>query len=339
MDRRQSKLRTFRCPHTRWFALTLYPLACSEDPHLAPMPRSRLVTREPGSERTDLPIWAPTPHVVPFATAGWGPVKRSDVPGVPGAFVLSNVLSEAECDAIAALSDAMGYTEDAPVSLGRRIRRNENCVIIADDSMWRPIWQRVRPFMPASVEHSMGACQTALGLNQRCARRHDCPAERPSRHPLSRTTPRARLRPLRWLLHPPPSRPSLSQLFHSCCLARGRWRLYRYGPEDVFHMHTDGSWPGSGLDGSGRLVRDLFGDRWSQLCAPEPPRPRVAHTAHSQLCAPATTMGGTQSSRCQSPRARMHQGPWVARVRRQRLVSGVAAKAPRCWPLRRACAC
>jgi len=210
MDRRQSKLRTFRCPHTRWFALTLYPLACSEDPHLAPMPRSRLVTREPGSERTDLPIWAPTPHVVPFATAGWGPVKRSDVPGVPGAFVLSNVLSEAECDAIAALSDAMGYTEDAPVSLGRRIRRNENCVIIADDSMWRPIWQRVRPFMPASVEHSMGACQTALGLNQ-------------------------------------------------------RWRLYRYGPEDVFHMHTDGSWPGSGLDGSGRLVRDLFGDRWSQL--------------------------------------------------------------------------
>jgi len=31
-------------------------------------------------------------------------------------------------------------------------------------------------------------------------------------------------------------------------------------------MHTDGSWPGSGIQNStGELVQDLFGDRWSQL--------------------------------------------------------------------------
>ena len=30
-------------------------------------------------------------------------------------------------------------------------------------------------------------------------------------------------------------------------------------------MHTDGSWPGSGIDERGKLVRDIYGDRWSQL--------------------------------------------------------------------------
>ena len=168
-----------------------------------------MVTRESGSQRDDLPIWAPSANVVPFSDA-WGPVRRSDVPGVPGAFVLSNVLTDAEADAVSALSEAMGYTEDAPVSLGRHIRRNENCVIIADSTLWQPIWQRVRQHMPPTVEHPAGTCQAPVGLNQ-------------------------------------------------------RWRLYKYGPQDVFKMHTDGSWPGSGLDADGRLVRDIYRDRWSQL--------------------------------------------------------------------------
>lgn len=44
-----------------------------------------------------------------------------------------------------------------------------------------------------------------------------------------------------------------------------RWRLYKYGVDDVFKMHTDGAWPGSAVDSSGKLVRDFFGDRFSQL--------------------------------------------------------------------------
>lgn len=165
----------------------------------------RLVTREPGSERLDLPIWAPTPNAVLFDESSWGPVVRHDVPGVAGAFVLSHVLTEAECQSIADLSEAMGYTEDAPVSLGRTIRHNENCVLVADETLWRPIWARVREHMPGTVAGGAPA-----GLNQ-------------------------------------------------------RWRLYKYASGDVFRMHTDGAWPGSGLDGQGRLVRDAFGDRWSQM--------------------------------------------------------------------------
>ena len=146
----------------------------------------KLVTRESGSERHDLPIWTPSPNAVTY-TDGFGPIKRTDVPGVPGAFVLSNVLTDAECDAIGNLSEAMGYTEDAPVSLGRNVRRNENCVWLADDSLWLPIWKRIAAYMPpSSVPHG----GRPVGLNQ-------------------------------------------------------RWRLYKYGPDDIFRLHTDGSWPGS----------------------------------------------------------------------------------------------
>ena len=166
----------------------------------------RLVTREPGSVRRDLPIWESTPGVVRFDADGWGPVQRDDVPDVPGAFVLSNILSSDECEQLLGLSSAMGWTEDAPVSLGRQIRQNENCVWIADDSLWAPIWTRLAPHMPVDPERG-----AAVGLNQ-------------------------------------------------------RWRLYRYdgANEDVFRMHTDGDWPGSAVV-NGKLVRDAFGDRWSQL--------------------------------------------------------------------------
>jgi len=43
-----------------------------------------------------------------------------------------------------------------------------------------------------------------------------------------------------------------------------RFRFYRYHQGDYFKPHSDGSWPGSQvLDG--QLVRDAFGDRYSQL--------------------------------------------------------------------------
>eukprot|EP00908_Phaeocystis_cordata_P010881 Transcript_21730.p2 GENE.Transcript_21730~~Transcript_21730.p2 ORF type:complete len:295 (-),score=72.70 Transcript_21730:1528-2412(-) len=165
----------------------------------------QLLTRESGSVRRDLPIWVSKPDIVRWSES-YGPVVRTGVPGVRGAFVLSHVLTTEECDQILKLSQSMGYTEDAPVSLGRNIRRNENCVWLADDSLWQPIWRRAAPHMPPRVEGGRPA-----GLNQ-------------------------------------------------------RWRLYRYGPDDIFRMHTDGSWPGSKADlATGSVVRDAYGDRWSQL--------------------------------------------------------------------------
>ena len=156
----------------------------------------QLLTRESGSVRHDLPIWVSTPNVIQWSES-YGPVKRSEVPGVQGAFVLSHVLAVDECEQILRLSEAMGYTEDAPVSLGRNVRRNENCVWLADDSLWRPIWRRIAEHMPPIVDGG-----APVGLNQ-------------------------------------------------------RWRLYKYGPDDIFRLHTDGSWPGSQADpDGGAVVRD-----------------------------------------------------------------------------------
>ena len=61
----------------------------------------RLVRREAGRERPDLPVWTPVkPNLVPFDDAAAGPILRTEVAGVPGAFVLSNVLADSECAAL-----------------------------------------------------------------------------------------------------------------------------------------------------------------------------------------------------------------------------------------------
>ena len=113
-----------------------------------------VVKREPGSERADLPIFAARAGAVDLAASPPGVAPtREDVAGAEGVFLVSNVLSGAECDAIVALSEAMGYTEDAPVSLGRDVRRNENCVWIADEpTLNGVVYARAAPLLPPFVE-------------------------------------------------------------------------------------------------------------------------------------------------------------------------------------------
>lgn len=167
----------------------------------------RIVTRESGSVRTDLPIFTALPGAIQLMPpASSSEVWREDFPEIPGAFLLHNVLSDAECDQMLAMSEAMGYTEDAPVSLGRHIRQNENCVWIAEPGMNDTLYQRCLPHLPADI-----AGGSPAGINM-------------------------------------------------------RWRLYKYSTHDIFRPHTDGSWPGSGIDtATGHLVRDMFHDRWSQF--------------------------------------------------------------------------
>ena len=77
--------------------------------------------------------------------------------------VLHNVFSDEECEQLVAASEAMGYTEDAPVSLGRHIRQNENCVWIADTEMTEEAFQRCLPFLPNGTSKEKGP----IGLNAR----------------------------------------------------------------------------------------------------------------------------------------------------------------------------
>lgn len=167
----------------------------------------RVIAVESGATRSDLPIFTSVEGAVQLETrsAESPAATRVDAEGVPGGFVLSGVLTPAECDDLVRFAETVGYTEDAPVSLARNIRQNENCVWLADDQLNDGIFERCKKLLPQQVE----GCELC-GLN-------------------------------------------------------ARWRLYKYNPSDIFRPHTDGSWPGSGLDSSGCLVRDKYGDRWSQL--------------------------------------------------------------------------
>ena len=78
-------------------AVSLVPLAFNLNYNLGD--HFQLLTREPGSQRHDLPVWVSTLGAVQFEST-WGPVQRTDLPNVEGAFVLSNVLTPAECDQV-----------------------------------------------------------------------------------------------------------------------------------------------------------------------------------------------------------------------------------------------
>ena len=87
-----------------------------------------IVARQSGSVRRDIPIFATRDHAIALEAEGPGSVTRRDFS--EGIFLLDNVLHAGECDAIVATSQAMGYTEDAPVSLGRNVRRTIIIVIV-----------------------------------------------------------------------------------------------------------------------------------------------------------------------------------------------------------------
>lgn len=171
----------------------------------------RVVTREAGSERQDLPIFTSAPGAIQLekddASSCRPKVTRTDYPKIPGCFVLNNVCTAWECEQIVKMAETMGWNEDAPVSLGRHVRQNENVVWIADPQLNDTLFERCKPLFPPDVNGGEVA-----GINM-------------------------------------------------------RWRLYKYQPEDIFRIHTDGGWPGSGVDPeSGMLMPDIFnGDRFSQL--------------------------------------------------------------------------
>eukprot|EP01048_Picozoa_sp_COSAG05_P007043 COSAG05_NODE_483_length_9358_cov_36.727184_7_plen_321_part_00 len=171
-----------------------------------------IVARESGSKRRGLPIFTSRPGLLHFDRAWHEGLLQKGLhdleaeKGLPGSWLLPGVLTQGECEQLIAAAETMGFTEDAPVSLGRHIRQNMNNVWIADDSLWLPIFKRVERYLPQAPAGASGTRKLA-GLNQ-------------------------------------------------------RWRLYKYGPGDVFKPHTDGDWPGSAVV-DGKLHQDAFGDRWS----------------------------------------------------------------------------
>ncbi|NRA54012.1 MAG: 2OG-Fe(II) oxygenase [Gammaproteobacteria bacterium] len=125
-----------------------------------------VVAREPGAENPSLPTWTPTTsNPIELATSHTNEVTRKDLPQVPGAFQLLNVLSAAECERLVALTESLGYLPDAPVSLPRNVRHNDNVTMVVDPVTDELIWQRVAALFLLGDDNFQG--RQALGLNAR----------------------------------------------------------------------------------------------------------------------------------------------------------------------------
>eukprot|EP00931_Biecheleriopsis_adriatica_P074202 TRINITY_DN48318_c0_g1_i1.p1 TRINITY_DN48318_c0_g1~~TRINITY_DN48318_c0_g1_i1.p1 ORF type:complete len:286 (-),score=45.15 TRINITY_DN48318_c0_g1_i1:22-819(-) len=124
-----------------------------------------VVSREMGAVSDDIPVFAMAPNSVLLeqpSERGPGSACSSEVAGVPGAFLQRNVLTPEECEQLMRLTEAAGYGSDAPTRLGRHIRKNDNCVIVADEATNSTIFERCRRSFPSAV-HGGEVC----GINRR----------------------------------------------------------------------------------------------------------------------------------------------------------------------------
>jgi len=103
---------------------------------------------EAGAENTPVPTWA-AKRENPFVLDA-GSIERAErieVESVPGAFQLLHLLSGDECRHFIEVTEQLGYSEDASVSLPRSVRHNENLVWVADEMTHDIIWQRCKDLM------------------------------------------------------------------------------------------------------------------------------------------------------------------------------------------------
>lgn len=174
------------------------PDSLTRDSSLNAWPATRVVARLPGS----LPAGGTIPHTPVFAfektpsslSLGVRPELqpgRRDI-ALDGllAFVIDDVVTADEADAIVAASEHFGFREEAPgISTPPGMRLNKTVHWLADDLLMGPIFNRIKELLPGRIDDL----------------------------------------------------PLADRLSH-------RMNIYRYDAEDQFRRHTDGDWPGYGLD-------------------------------------------------------------------------------------------
>lgn len=120
-----------------------------------------VIQREQGVQADALPLWTDDGAAIDFEPDAPA-ILRRDVVEVPGCFILENVLSPRECDQFIRVTETMGYHEDSPVMLPRRVRHNDNVNWIVSEAIDRTIWRRSAPLVRESVGSAV-----ARGINAR----------------------------------------------------------------------------------------------------------------------------------------------------------------------------
>lgn len=157
----------------------------------------RAVAHLPGSlpmggvvPMTPVHAFEQTPDVLRWQPQPGLQARRHDIElGGLLAFVIDELVTPAEADAIVQASERMGYRDEAPgIATPPGMRMNKSVHWMADGGMMQPLFDRMAHLLPPTL-----------------AGAHLLPA-----------------------------------LSH-------RINMYRYDDQDVFNLHTDGSWPGYSL--------------------------------------------------------------------------------------------
>jgi len=83
------------------------------------------------------------------------------VPRIPGAFVLTNVLSPHDCRSIRDMAETMGFELDVPIG-GETDERAKGCVWVASEQLHDQIFLRCVDALPQEIDGN-----TLAGINRR----------------------------------------------------------------------------------------------------------------------------------------------------------------------------
>jgi hypothetical protein len=117
---------------------------------------SRLLTHSPS--QYDLNIYMTKPNTIIFSSQS--AVKRHNVPHVPGAFILTNVLTPSECAQFIRIAEQIQYTPDAVDGI-------DNIQWLASDDITTHLFSRCETLLPAVIPSINGYSCVLRGINAR----------------------------------------------------------------------------------------------------------------------------------------------------------------------------
>ncbi|KAJ2995552.1 hypothetical protein HDV02_000669, partial [Globomyces sp. JEL0801] len=129
----------------------------------------RLIYQESGAERRppnlhDMILYTSEPNTIDTSKHNLT-ISRTDVPNLPGAFVISNVLTPSECNDMISAAETIGFTPDTPVGGSAKDLVSvlaHNFFWLADDELLNTIYSRCKSFLPQEIQNAGIA-----GLNAR----------------------------------------------------------------------------------------------------------------------------------------------------------------------------
>jgi len=116
----------------------------------------------------DTPIYAVVPSPALLGPEQWLDTTSRHTIGLANklAFTIENVLSDAEADAIIALTEQLGYRDEAPgIQTPPGMRMNKSVHWLGDDTFLANLYHRLRPHLPSTLDGDALADRLSQRIN------------------------------------------------------------------------------------------------------------------------------------------------------------------------------